>query len=156
MGYYLDDVVNHNFFRPRSNDFWEMNVHHFLTIGLYGGMILMNAVYPGAVVSFLHGLSDITIAASRIGSHSVYKLPVKVIFILQTALFIFLRNIIIPLYTIACWKGLVYPAELAEFQNGLYILTSMLTVLCVMHVYWSAMFVGMIIRQLKSGQIEDT
>jgi len=73
LGYYLDDLVNHNFFRPKSNDFWEMNLHHLVTIGLFGGMIPMNAIRPGAIISLLHGISDITIAASRISSHTEFK-----------------------------------------------------------------------------------
>jgi len=81
LGYYLDDLVSHIFFRERSSDFWEMNLHHLLTISLFSGMLLMNAVYPGAIVSFLHGISDITIAASRIGSHTEFKVTTRVIFI---------------------------------------------------------------------------
>ena len=103
LGYYLDDFVNHNFFRPKSNDFWEMNLHHLVTIGLFGGMIPMNAIRPGAIISLLHGLSDITIAASRIGSHTEFKVATRVIFITQTVLFIFLRNFAIPAYTLGCW-----------------------------------------------------
>jgi len=81
MGYYFDDLLAHLVFRERSTDFWEMNLHHMLTIGLFGGMILMNAVYPGTIISFLHGISDVTIAASRIGSHTEFKLATRVIFI---------------------------------------------------------------------------
>lgn len=71
----------HNFFRERSTDFWEMNLHHLLTIGLFGGMILMNAIYPGTAISFLHGISDITIAASRIVSHTEFKNTTKFFFL---------------------------------------------------------------------------
>jgi hypothetical protein len=90
-----------------------MNLHHLLTIGLFGGMILMNAIYPGTIISFLHGISDITIAASRIGSHTEFKVSTRVIFVSQTILFIFLRNYVIPVYMFACWQGLVYPPALA-------------------------------------------
>lgn len=81
LGYYLDDFVNHNFFRPKSNDFWEMNLHHLVTIGLFGGMIPMNCVPFGAMISLIHGISDITIAASRIGTHTEFKVMTRIIFI---------------------------------------------------------------------------
>jgi TLC domain len=115
LGYYLDDLVNHNFFRPKSNDYWEMNLHHLVTIGLFGGMIPMNAIRPGAIISLLHGLSDITIAASRIGSHTEFKLATRVIFISQTGIFIYLRNFAIPAYTIGCWQLLKYPSNLSHY-----------------------------------------
>jgi len=81
LGYYRDDFVNHNFFRPKSNDYWEMNLHHLVTIGLFGGMIPMNCVPFGAMISLIHGMSDITIAASRILSHTEFKVLTRVIFI---------------------------------------------------------------------------
>ena len=115
LGYYLDDLVNHNFFRPKSNDFWEMNLHHLVTIGLFGGMIPMNAVRPGAIISLLHGISDITIAASRIFSHTEFKVATRVVFIGQTLLFIFLRNFAIPAYTLSCWWLLKYPPNLSQY-----------------------------------------
>jgi hypothetical protein len=40
MGYFIEDIINHVFFKERSSDFWEMNLHHFITLTLYGGMIL--------------------------------------------------------------------------------------------------------------------
>lgn len=115
LGYYLDDVINHNLFKPKTNDFWEMNLHHLLTIGLFGGMILMNCVNLGAMVSFLHGISDIHIAAARIGSHTIYLMAARVIFVSMTVFFIFFRNYVIPIYTIACWDRFVYPPELSKF-----------------------------------------
>jgi len=113
LGYYLDDLLAHLFFRERSTDFWEMTLHHLLTIGLFGGMILMNAIYPGTIISFLHGINDITIAASRICSHTEFKMTTRILFISQTLLFIYFRNYAIPVYMVACWNGLVYPPELS-------------------------------------------
>lgn len=40
MGYFLEDCVYHIFVKERSSDFWEMNLHHFISISLYGGMIM--------------------------------------------------------------------------------------------------------------------
>lgn len=113
LGYYLDDLINHNFFRPKSNDFWEMNLHHLATVGLFAGMIPMNAIRPGAIISILHGFSDITIAMSRICSHIEFPTLTYVVFIFNTVLFIFLRNFCIPAMTLGSWQHLIYPAHLA-------------------------------------------
>jgi len=80
-----------------------MNLHHVVTIGLFGGMIPMNCIPFGAIISLVHGISDILIAASRIGSHTNLKTVTRVLFISQTFIFIFLRNFVIPAYTFACW-----------------------------------------------------
>jgi len=81
LGYYLDDLLAHLFFREKSSDFWEMILHHLLTIGLLAGMILMNAIYPGTIIGFLHGINDITIAASRICSHTEFKMTTRILFV---------------------------------------------------------------------------
>jgi hypothetical protein len=73
MGYYLEETVAHNFFRTRASDFWEMNLHHLLTICLFGGMIAMNNVSPGTLVCFLHCIADVLTALSRVFSHTIYK-----------------------------------------------------------------------------------
>jgi hypothetical protein len=40
MGYFLEDFAHHLFVKERTSDFWEMNLHHLMTVTLYGGMIL--------------------------------------------------------------------------------------------------------------------
>jgi hypothetical protein len=128
-----------------------MNLHHLVTIGLFGGMIPMNCVPFGAIISLIHGISDVLIAASRIASHTNFKIATRVLFITQTGIFIFLRNFVIPAYTIACWQLARYPLNLSQFQSAPNIISIMLTVLCCMHVYWSIMFVKIIVRGLISG-----
>ena len=114
-------------------------------------MIPMNCVPFGAIISLIHGISDVLIAASRIASHTNFKIATRVLFITQTGIFIFLRNFVIPAYTIACWQLARYPLNLSQFQSAPNIISIMLTVLCCMHVYWSIMFVKIIVRGLISG-----
>jgi hypothetical protein len=40
MGYVIEDLMHHLCFRERTSDFWEMTLHHLLTLTLYGGMIM--------------------------------------------------------------------------------------------------------------------
>jgi hypothetical protein len=42
MGYYLGDLFDTVLLNRDSNDYWEMIVHHMLTITLFGGMIMQN------------------------------------------------------------------------------------------------------------------
>ena len=54
MGYHLGDLLEHLFIREAGNDYWEMTVHHVLTVALFGGMIVQNFIRIGVLVSFLH------------------------------------------------------------------------------------------------------
>ena len=40
MGYYVGDLLDSVLVYEGSNDYWEMIVHHMLTITLFGGMIM--------------------------------------------------------------------------------------------------------------------
>jgi len=155
MGYFIEDVVNHLVFKEKSSDFWEMNLHHFITLTLYGGMILQNFIRPGVIVSLLHSLSDVGTAGSRVLSQTVYKKSTVISFLFTTLFWIIFRNICIPLLCYECWVNLEYPVELEEFNIAPRMLTALLSILCVMHVYWVTLFINMIIKGLKSGDTDN-
>ena len=99
----MEDVIEHNFFKPRANDFWEMNLHHLMTVAMFGGMILTNSFVPGAFVSFLHNVSDIPMTLSRILSNTVYKKTTVLCFCLAVLIWIVTRNLMLPAVSFACW-----------------------------------------------------
>lgn len=84
-----------------------------MTIAMFGGMILTNSIIPGAFVSFLHNVSDILMTLSRIFSNTVFKKVTYAIFITAILVWIITRNIMLPIVSYECWKGLIYPAELS-------------------------------------------
>jgi len=69
----MEDLYQTLFVKPRTNDFWEMNFHHFVTLTLFAGMIATNTVALGSFVSLLHNMSDILTTLSRILSNTVFK-----------------------------------------------------------------------------------
>ena len=90
-------------------------------------------------------MSDIGTAFARVFSQTVYKQTTVVSFITSTVMWIFLRNICIPIVCYNCWIYLEYPSELAQYNIAPKMLTALLTVLCFMHVYWVSLFLNMII-----------
>lgn len=105
MGYYIDDIIDHNFFKARSNDFWEMNLHHLLTFCLFGGMIMMNTVRIGALISLTHSVTDVFGSITRIFSQTIYKTSTIVTFLICLVVWILTRNVALPVMTAAAWKG---------------------------------------------------
>ena len=100
-------------------------------------------------------MSDIGTAFARIFSQTVYKKTTAGSFIISTVMWIYLRNICIPLVCYNCWVYLEYPTELAQYNIAPTMLTALLTVLCAMHVYWVILFIKMIISGLKSGDTDN-
>ena len=96
-------------------------------------------------------MSDISTAGSRVLSHTVYKKSTIAAFLTCLILWVFFRNICIPLLCYECWLRLKYVPELAEFDIAPKILTGLLTLLCFMHVYWLVLMSSILIKGLKSG-----
>jgi len=155
LGYFIEDFTHHLFFKERTSDFWEMILHHCLTLTLLSGMILQNIVRVGIVISWLHTFSDVTTASTRFFSQTPQKNATIVSFTLCIIFWILCRNYCIPLVTYGSIMGNVYPPELAEWQNATDILNFFLLCLCLMHVYWLTLFLNMYIGGIVSGITDD-
>ena len=68
MGYYVGDLFDSLLINEASNDYWEMIMHHMLTVTLFGGMIMQNQMRVGVIVAFIHNLTDIFTSISRCSS----------------------------------------------------------------------------------------
>lgn len=115
MGYYIQDIFEHNFVAARSSDFWEMNFHHLITVSLYGSMIVTNSILPGAMISFLHNLSDVPGTVTRAFSQTIYKTTTVVTFFVFVSGWVLVRNVMLPIIVHACWVYLIYPPELSQY-----------------------------------------
>ena len=94
-------------------------------------------------MSWLHCLSDVSTAGSRVLSQTVYRTLTYVSFTVCIVFWILLRNYCIPLISYLCWQMVIYPPELRDYQMAPTILNIMLSALCVMHVYWLVLFLKM-------------
>lgn len=155
MGYFIEDTVYLLLFKEESSDFWEMCLHHLLTLSLIGGMISQNLLRGGYMTLWLHCIADIFTAFSRFLSQTQYKTATAVCFVVATLVWHYTRNFCLLQVTWHCWYELVYPAELARFQAAPSILVYFLMGLCVMHVYWVILFWNMILNGVKSGDTDD-
>jgi hypothetical protein len=112
MGYYVGDLFDTVLLNEASNDFWEMIVHHTLTIVLFGGMIVQNQMRIGVLIAYIHNFTDIFTSTSRFFSQTILTTCVAVCFISCTAIWIYFRNFTLPVMAYACWTMANYPPEL--------------------------------------------
>lgn len=155
LGYFLEDFTNHVFFKERSSDFWEMNLHHSMTLTLIGGMILQNYIPPGTIIIYLHTLPDAFITASRILSQTHYKKATVVSFVISLFVWMYFRNFCLPLITKACYDNLIYEGTLTQYQMAPNILVFFMHCLCAMHAYWIVLLWNMLISGLRAGDTDD-
>lgn len=73
MGFHVSGCVTHFLVLKRQNDFVEMGLHHITAMYLFGGIYLLNAWEPGAVVAFLHDLADVTTSVIKVFSDTRFQ-----------------------------------------------------------------------------------
>lgn len=59
MGYHFEDSLKHAFYEERKSDFYEMLLHHVVTVSLYFCMIFGNGLSLGCMIAYLHDIADI-------------------------------------------------------------------------------------------------
>ena len=79
-----------------KNDWAEMTLHHFLTIGLYVFMYLLNFIKIGSVIMFLHDWCDIWSPFTKIWVETEYKKLTVIGAVMTWSLWIWTRLIVFP------------------------------------------------------------
>ena len=72
MGYHFHDLVHHILFKEKQTDYYEMLLHHIVTLMLYFCMNFGGVMGLGSLVAFLHDLADIPTALVRLVNSTIY------------------------------------------------------------------------------------
>lgn len=155
MGYYVGDFFDTVIQNSDANDFWEMMLHHIVTITLFGGMIMQNQMRVGVLISFLHNSTDIMAGATRAFSQTTLSNCTLVTFFICVAQWIYCRNYVLVLITRSVFYNVKFAPELKLHEFLSQTLGSFLVILCLMHLYWTSCFFRMIFSYSKTGSDEN-
>lgn len=109
----------------------------------------------GVLISYIHNVTDILAGATRCATQTRHTSISAVLFLSCVAVWIYFRNFSLPVMTYACWTMANFSPELNSYYELQYLLSSFLTILCGLHVYWTTLFFKMIISFAKSGSTEN-
>lgn len=114
-----------------------MTLHEILTIYLYGGCYLVQLWEMGALISLLHGVSDILIMVSKVLSESKVSHLAAGTFVTEMIVWFYTRLIVFP------WIIWFYAHE--DLEYGFWLIKPFfvygLSCLVFMHAYWFGLFV---------------
>lgn len=118
-----------------TKDFVEMTLHEILTLYLFFGCYFANFWEIGAVISYIHGVSDVLVMLCKVLSETDLN---------KTTAFLFMVEIFIWFYTrLMVFPWIIYNTFLFEFPY-LYAMrfwSICLSCLCFLHAYWFMMFI---------------
>ena len=150
MGYHLAGCLYHFFGKKLNNDYFEMVLHHLVTLYLYGYSYLTHTII-GGVIAVLHDIADIFVTNTRIWSDSKFTWPLRISFVLLLPIWFYTRMLVFPyiIYTI-----IVTPVNFASDYIKFYF-AFLLSCLCFLHYYWFTLMIKMVINFFTKGIEED-
>ncbi|CAG9330162.1 unnamed protein product [Blepharisma stoltei] len=153
LGYHTQSFIVHILSKPR-NDFMEMLLHHSLTICLLTSGYLMNYVVMSHLVLFVHDIPDLFVYLTRIFMDTKHKNITFLSYIGIMISWAYLRLYIYPFDLIR--MGSFYDNPVSHEIYGMGILSGMVHVLLLMHIYWYVLLVKMGFKFVMTGVPADT
>lgn len=150
MAFYVATTAT-QFFDVRRKDFWEMFVHHIMTILLMFGSYSMNYTKIGCVILIVHDSADFYLEFAKMGKYANHTATTNIGFLLFTLAFFVSRLLILPFWVIpTIWEeGLRGHGVLSV----IYFLFCALLVLQVLHFYWFSHIVRVLYSTLTIGEV---
>ena len=128
-----------------------MGFHHLVTVYLMIGSYLMNSMEIGAVISFLHDASDISVMGAKAFSQTKYT-PVTIFWFINMLLsWGWCRNVMLPFIIYNIYNVASFEKEYITVPIFIYYLSC----LAVLHYWWMSIFLKMLYDLIFKGKTED-
>jgi len=101
LSYHIEDLLSH-FFHPIQNDFFEMLLHHYITILLIVSSYMLNFWNFGIIVMIQMDFCDILVAAIRVIMDFSHKAVALTVYLSLVASWVYFRDFVF-MYEVV-WK----------------------------------------------------
>lgn len=149
MSFYWALVVS-QFFDIKRKDFWQMFVHHIVTLLLLSLSWICNLHRVGSLVLVIHDCADIFLEAAKITKYANYQKLCDAIFAVFTIIWIITR---LGFYPRVIYSSSVEAPRILPMFPAYYIFNSLLIMLLCLHVAWTYMILKIAHSSLKSGKV---
>ncbi|XP_063591038.1 ceramide synthase 6-like isoform X2 [Penaeus indicus] len=152
LSFYWSMTFTH-FFEAKRKDFWQMFIHHMVTIALITFSWTCNLTRIGTLVLIVHDCADIPLQLAKMSIYSGHKAFCDTVFAIFAVLWIITRVGIYPLWIVYS-TAIEAPTILPMFP-AYYIFNSLLIALLLLHIYWTYLILRIIATTITKGNIED-
>ncbi|NXV72155.1 CERS4 synthase, partial [Atlantisia rogersi] len=139
-------------FDVKRKDFKEQIVHHAATIFLISFSYCANYIRVGSLVMVIHDASDCFLEPTKIFNYMKWKNTCDSLFMIFSAVFLISRLVIFP-YTVL-YNTFYYSMEIFQPFSGYYFVNALLTILQLLHVFWSYLIIRMVYKFILQGTME--
>lgn len=150
LSYYVGSSLMH-FTDVRKKDFWELFIHHIVTMTLMFIAWVQNIVRISCLVLIVHDIADPFLEATKMASYSGHKKWCSQLFIVFTITWYVGRLFIFP-YKIL-YSTLFYAVTVTGMAPIYYLYNGLLGSLQLLHIIWSIIITKMLFYRLRTGEI---
>ena len=150
------------FIEHKRKDFWEMLVHHFVTVSLIGISYVYGWNRVGAVVMILLDPADVPlhiakqfkyVGDARGGStQKIMQSGADLFFVIFMLLFAVMR---LGIYPYVVWSAHVEGREYFSYGLGAWTCIALLYILLLLQIYWFVLILKVAIKVITSGAAEE-
>lgn len=152
LGFYLSLMFS-QFLDVKRKDFWQMFVHHIVTILLMAFSWTCNFTRIGSLVMLVHDFADIPLEAAKMAKYVKSQKMADLLFVVFTLSWVVSR---LGLYPYRVIYSTMYQAVFViEMFAAYYIFNSLLIALQILHIVWTIFIVKIVIQALSSQGIKD-
>lgn len=134
----------------KRKDFWQMFIHHIVTLLLLSLSWVCNLHRVGSLVLIVHDCADIFLEAAKITKYANYQKLCDCIFAFFTLIWIVTR---LGFYPRIIYSSSVEAPTILPMFPAYYIFNSLLILLLCLHVAWTYLILKIAHTALKSGQV---
>lgn len=154
LGFYISGLVCHFTIETRRKDFWEMALHHLVTICLIAGSVHMQYERIGLMILLLHDISDIFLETGKIFTYLDNDPVATIAFLGLIVTWFVARCVYFPLKILrSVWVEHVGYMKIPYGEH----FGVLLLILQVLNIFWFCLLLNMAYKKLFEGaEIEDT
>ncbi|KAH8396364.1 hypothetical protein KR222_009295, partial [Zaprionus bogoriensis] len=147
MSFYWS-LTGTQFFDVKRKDFWQMFIHHMVTLLLMSLSWVCNLHRVGSLVLVVHDCADIFLEAAKLTKYANYQKVCDAIFAIFTVVWIVTR---LGFYPRIIYSSSVEAPRILPMFPAYYIFNSLLLMLLVLHVIWTYMILKIVVDSLQKG-----
>jgi hypothetical protein len=138
-------------FDNKRKDFWQMFIHHVLTLVLISLSWICNLHRIGSLVLIVHDFADIFLEAAKFFKYASLQKACDIVFGIFTVSWLVTR---LGLFPRIIYSSTVEAPQILPMYPVYYIFNSLLIMLLVLHLIWTYMILQVVVQTIKAGQME--
>lgn len=150
MAFYISLSIS-QFFDIRRKDFWQMFVHHVLTLLLISFSWVCNLYRAGALVLIIHDCGDIFLEAAKMTKYANYQKLCDSIFAFFTVVWLVTRMGVYPRFI---YSTSVEAPNILPMFPAYYFFNTLLVLLLLLHIVWTYLILRIAYNAVRAGQVK--